>query len=90
MRNRSASNDDVSFDCYITPTFQYNQDGPYVSYDGGNIIVEEVTPSGLVSTTYTSPTGIQLTCNLPHMNTSFSFKLKPQITIEPSIYNSTC
>ena len=89
MRNRSAFNEDVSFDCYITSDFSYNQDGPYISYNGGNIIVEEVTPSGLVSNTYTSLDGIQLTCYLPHMNTSFSFNLKPQITIEPSIYNST-
>ena len=89
VHNRSTSNDDVSFDCYITSGFQYDQDGPYVSYDGGNIIVEEVTPTGVVSNTYTSAAGIQLTCILPHMNTSFSFNLKPQITIEPSIYNAT-
>lgn len=89
MRNRSVSDSDVSFDCYITPGFLYDQDGPYVYYNGGNIIVEEVTPAGLVSNTYTSPAGIQLTCTLPHMGTSFSFNLKPQITIEPSTYNST-
>lgn len=89
IRNRNSTDDDVSFDCYITPNFQYDQDGPYVSYNGGNIIIEEITPSGLVSNTYTSPTGLQLTCTLPHMGTSFSFNLKPQITIEPSTYNST-
>ena len=89
IRNRSVSDDDVSFDCYITPDFLYDQDGPYVSYVGGNIIIEEVTPAGLVSNTYTSPTGITLTCTLPHMGTSFSFNLKPLITIEPSTYPST-
>jgi len=89
VRNRSASDDDVSFDCYITPSFLYSQDGPYVSYNGGNIIVEEITPAGLISTTYTSPTGITLTCTLPHMGTSFSFNLKPAINIEPSTFPFT-
>tara|TARA_B100000795_G_scaffold258785_1_gene233192 strand:+ start:1441 stop:4191 length:2751 start_codon:yes stop_codon:yes gene_type:complete len=89
VRNRSASDDDVSFDCYITPSFLYKQDGPYVSYEGDNIIVEEVTPAGLISNTYTSPIGLTLTCKLPHMGTSFSFNLKSSNTIEPSIYPST-
>ena len=89
MRNRRASDNDVSFDCFITPNFLYDQDGPYVYYNGNNTIVEEVTPTGLVSNTYTSTDGLQLTCTLPHMNTSFSFNLKPQITIEPSTSNST-
>jgi len=89
VRNRYASDSDLSFDSYLTPNFSYSQDGPYVTYNGSNIIVEEVTPTGLVSNTYTSATGLQLTCTLPHMNTSFSFPLKPQITIEPSEYNTT-
>ena len=89
VRNRSASDGDLSFDCAITPTYTYDQDGPYVSYSGGNIIVEEITPAGLVSNTYTTSAGLQLTCTLPHMGTSFSFSLKPQITTEASIYPST-
>jgi hypothetical protein len=89
VRNRSVSNDDVSFDCFIRPSFLYSQDGPYVSYDGGNIIVEEVRPAGLISNTYTSTTGLTLTCTLPHMGTSFSFNLKPSISIEPSTYAAT-
>ena len=89
LRNRSVTDPDLSFDCYLTPSFLYDQDGPYVYYNGSDIVVEEVTPGGLVSNTYTSSAGLQLTCNLPHMNTSFSFSLKPQINIEPSEYNAT-
>jgi hypothetical protein len=89
VRNRNASDPDLSFDCYLTPNFLYDQDGPYVYYSGNDIIVEEVTPTGLVSNTYTSMTGVQLTCTLPHMGTSFSFFLKPQITTEASEYNIT-
>lgn len=89
VRNRSATNADLSFNCYPTPDYLYDQDGPYVYYDGDNIIVEEVTSYGLVSNTYTSTTGLELTCTLPHMNTSFSFPLKDQITTEPSEYDDT-
>lgn len=89
LKNRSASDDDMSFDCYLTPNFLYEQDGPYVYYSGNNTIIEEVTPNGLVSNTYTSTDGIQLTCHLPHMGTSFSFPLKTQIITEPSIYTDT-
>jgi hypothetical protein len=89
VRNKSTSDSDVSFDCYITSEFEYDQDGPYVYYQGNNIIVEEITPDGLVSNTYTGSNGLQLTCQLPHMNTSFSFTLKPQLTIEPSTYDET-
>lgn len=89
VRNRSASEEDVSFDCYVTTDFLYEQDGPYVFYEGDNIIVQEITPAGLVTNTYTSMDGIQLTCQLPHMGTSFSFNLKPQITTEPSTYSAT-
>lgn len=89
VRDDNPSDGDLSFDCYLTPTYTYDQDGPYVYYNGTDIIVEEVTPNGLVSNTYTSATGLQLTCELPHMNTSFSFSLKPQITTEPSEYNTT-
>ena len=89
IRNRSASNNDVSFDCYITPSFLYDYDGPYVSYNNGNIIVNEITPSGLITNTYNSSNGLQLTCTLPHMNTSFSFNLKSQIVTEPSTYPIT-
>lgn len=89
VRNRTASETDISFDCYITDDFLYDQDGPYVFYEGNSIIVQEVTPAGLVSNTYTSMDGVQLTCQLPHMGTSFSFTLKPQIITEPSIYPVT-
>jgi len=89
MHNRSTTNDDVSFDCYVTSSYLYDQDGPYVYYIGNDIIVDEVTPNGLVSNTYASKVGLQLTCQLPHMGTSFSFNLKPQITTEPSTYSST-
>jgi hypothetical protein len=86
VRNRSASNTDLSFDCFLTPDFLYDQDGPYVSYNGSDIIVEEVTPGGVISNTYTSSAGLQLTCTLPHMGTSFTFPLKTQINTEPSEY----
>ena len=89
VRNRYASDTDLSFDSYLTPNFSYSQDGPYVYYNGSDIIVEEVTPGGLVSNTYTTTNGLVLTCELPHMGTSFSFSLKPQLNIEPSEYNTT-
>lgn len=89
IRNQSTADEDVSFDCYFTSEFQYDQDGPYVFYDGTNIIVEEITNDGLVSNTYTSIDGLQLTCQLPHMSKSFSFYLKPELTIEPSTYDQT-
>lgn len=85
VRNTSAGDEDFSFDCYIIPNYTYDQDGPYVYYDGDDIIVEEVTPGGLVSNTYTTTAGLELTCELPHMGTSFTFSLKPEITIEPSV-----
>lgn len=86
VRNRNMGNADLSFDAYMSPTFTFSQDGPYVSYSGNDIIVDEVTPDGLLSTTYTSKKELQLTCHLPHMNTSFSFPLKKEITIEPCEY----
>lgn len=89
LHNRSASNSDLSFDCFITPEFEYSQDGPYVFYQGNTIIVEEVTTTGVVSNTYNSASDIVLTCHLPHMNTSFSFPLKNQISIEPSEQDTT-
>jgi len=88
LKNRSSTDGDLSFNCWISAGFNYDHDGPYVSYSGGNIIVEEVTPAGLVSNTYTSATGLTLTCQLPHMGTSFSFQLKPSISIEPSEYDT--
>jgi len=89
VRNRRISDGDISFDCFINTEFLYDQDGPYVYYNGDEIIVEEVTPEGLLSNTYTSTDDLELTCVLPHMGTSFSFNLKPEINIEPSVYNST-
>lgn len=89
VRNRSSSDADLSFNCYVTPTFQYEQDGPYVFYEGGNVIVREITPNGLVSNTYSSTNGLVLTCQLPHMNKTFSFTLRPELTIEPSVYPTT-
>jgi hypothetical protein len=89
IRNVTATDGDVSFDCYLSTEFLYDQDGPYVSYSGDNIIVEEVTPAGLVSNTYSTTDGLVLNCLLPHMGTSFSFTLKPEITIEPSVYSAS-
>lgn len=85
LHNRSSSDNDLSFDCFISSSFQYHQDGPYVYYDGDNIIVEEIGPEGLTSNAYSSADGLELTCELPHMGTSFSFYLKSNITPEPSI-----
>jgi len=89
VHNSSTSGSDLSFDCYITSSYLYDQDGPHVYYSGSDIIVNEVTPTGLVSNTYTSTDGLVLTCELPHMGTSFSFNLKSEITTEPSTYNIT-
>ena len=89
VRNRSTADGDLSFNCFVTTQFTYSQDGPYVSYSGDDIIVEEVTPDGLISNTYASADGLELTCVLPHMGTSFSFPLQPEITIEPSVYSTT-
>jgi hypothetical protein len=89
VRNLSAADGDISFDCSVNTEFSYDQDGPYVSYNGDNIIVEEVTPTGLVSNIYATTDDLELTCLLPHMGTSFSFSLKSEITIEPSVYSAT-
>jgi hypothetical protein len=89
VRNRNATEGNLSFDGYINTDFLYDQDGPYVSYSGDSIIVEEVTPNGLVSNTYGASDDLTLTCLLPQMGTSFSFTLKPEITIEPSVYEDT-
>jgi hypothetical protein len=89
LHNRSTSNSDLSFDCFMTADYQYSQDGPYVFYHGDTIIVKEVKPEGVISNTYFSLDDIELTCYLPHMNTSFSFALKDQISIEPSEQNKT-
>lgn len=86
-RNENSGNS--SFDCYLSSSFEYDQDGPYVFYEGDNIIVEEITPTGVISNSYLQGDEIELTCTLPHMNTSFSFPLKKEITTEPSIYSST-
>jgi hypothetical protein len=89
VRNRSTTDDDVSFDCYFTTEFDYSQDGPYVFYENGQVVVQEVTPSGLQTTTYEDMSGVELTCYLPHMDKSFSFTLKSELTIEPSTYSQT-
>lgn len=89
VRNRNRGNADLSFDAFLSPDFAYDQDGPYVSYSDNNILVEEVTPEGLQSGTYASKDEIQLTCELPHMNTSFSFPLKKEIKTEPCEYRAT-
>lgn len=89
IRNRNATDGDLSFDCFLTQDHTYDQDGPYVYYEGGEIIVEEITPSGLVSNTYSTTDGLELTCDLPNMGTSFSFFLKSEILTEPSVYIET-
>lgn len=89
IRNRSDADGDISFDCFVSTSFTYDQDGPYVYYVGDDILVEEVTPAGLISNTYATPDGLELTCSLPHMGTSFSFFLKSEITVEPSVFTET-
>lgn len=89
VHNVSLGDSDLSFDCFITPSFQYSQDGPYVFYQMGQIIVSEVTPSGLFSTTYSSLEGIELSCHIPQMGKSFSFTLKPELHNEPAVYTQT-
>lgn len=89
VRTSSLSSPKLSFDCYFTTHFQYQQDGPYVYYAGDDIIVEEVTPNGVVSNTYSDASDIVLSCHLPHMGTSFSFPLKTEIEIEASEYELT-
>lgn len=89
IHNASSVNTDLSFACFVTADYLYDQDGPYVYYVGDSIVVTEVTPSGLVSNTYGSTSNLELTCKLPHMGVNFSFNLKPEITIEPSVYSET-
>ena len=89
VRNQSSSDGDLSFDCSVETEFIYDQDGPYVSYVGDSIIVEEVTPAGLISNSFDTTDSLELTCELPHMGTNFSFTLKPEILIEPSVYDAT-
>jgi calcineurin-like phosphoesterase family protein len=89
VHNVSTSDADLSFDCFITPAYTYSQDGPYVFYQSGQIIVSEVTPEGLVTNTYSSLEGVELTCHIPQMNKSFSFTLKPELQNEPAVYPQT-
>tara|TARA_B110000977_G_scaffold34070_1_gene45408 strand:+ start:819 stop:3572 length:2754 start_codon:yes stop_codon:yes gene_type:complete len=86
LHNSSNTDSDISFDCFVTSTYLHDHDGPYVYYNGSDVLVKEVTPNGLIINTYNSVNGLQLSCQLPHMGTSFSFNLKPQINIEPSVY----
>lgn len=89
VRNVSADDDDFSFDCFIVPNYIYTNNGPYVFYEGDDVIVEEITPEGLVSNTYTTAVGLELTIKLPHMNTSFTLSIKPEITLEPAVDTQT-
>ena len=87
--NASSANTDLSFACFVTADNLYDQDGPYVYYVWDSVVVTEVTPNGLESNTYASTSNLELTCKLPHMGVNFTFNLKPEITIEPSVYSET-
>ncbi len=89
VHNVNTGDEDLSFDCFITPTFEYSQDGPYVFYEDDHIVVAEVTPAGLVANTYTSLDGVELTCHIPQMGKSFTFTLKSELENEPAVYPHT-
>ena len=90
VHNVSTSDDDLTFQCFSTPIFEYSQDGPYIFYEGNDIVVTEITPSGLVSSTYSSIEGMEFTCSMPLWNNkSFTFTVKPELVIEPSVFPTT-
>lgn len=90
VHNVSLNDGDLTFQCFITPTFTYSQDGPYIFYEGNDIIVTEVTPAGLVTNTYASIDGMEFTCYMPSWNSqSFTFSVKPELIIEPSVFPNT-
>ncbi len=90
VHNVSLGDGDLTFQCFSTPNFEYSQDGPYIFYEGNDIIVTEITPSGLVSNTYSSIEGMEFTCLMPLWdNKSFTFTVKPELVIEPSIFPAT-
>jgi hypothetical protein len=91
VHNVSISDSDLSFNCFITPTHQYMQDGPYIFYDGDDIIVTEVTPNGLVTNTYSSIEDMEFTCYMPHWgeDKSFTFQVRPNLPIDPPTFPFT-
>lgn len=88
VHNQNFSSSDVSFDCYVTDfyTQTYQLDGPYVFYRNNEIIVKTIEEDGPKTYTYTSPEQVVLTCRFNDGVDTFNVQLKPQLTIEPSIY----
>lgn len=90
VHNVSANDSDLSFMCFVTPTYTYSQDGPYIFYENGEVVVQEITPNGLVTNTYNSVEGMNFTCHFPTWeDKSFSFTVKPNLPMEPSVFPTT-
>jgi hypothetical protein len=86
VHNVTVLNTDLSFDCYVTPDFNFDPDGPYIFYNNNQIIVKEITQEGPTTTIYDQGEIITLTCRLPGVDNSFSFVLQPELSVEPSEY----
>lgn len=90
VHNTTPKDSDLAFDCFFTPTYQYSQDGPYIFYENGKVVMKEVTPEGLVTRTYDSAEGVAFTCRMPDWGgKSFTFSLKPDLQVEPSVFSET-
>ncbi len=88
VHNQNLSSSDVSFDCYVTDfyTQSFQLDGPYVFYRNNEIIVKTIEEDGPKTFSYSSPDQLMLTCRFNGGLDSFNVQLKPELTIEPSIY----
>lgn len=86
VHNLSANDSDLSFNCEITnETINHQVDGPYVIYEGDDMIVKNITTNGAVIDTFPLGSNPTLTCNLPNGD-NFSFELIGSHIIPESEY----
>lgn len=86
VHNVTTLNANLSFDCYVTSTFTFDPDGPYVFYRNNQIVVKEITPEGPLTSIFEPGENITLTCHFPGTDNGFSFNLQPELSVEPSEY----
>ncbi|MFU8843754.1 MAG: metallophosphoesterase [Bacteroidales bacterium] len=86
VHNVTALNTNLSFDCYVSPFFNFDPDGPYVFYRNNQIIVKEITPEGPLTTIFEPGESITLTSYFAGTENDFSFNLQPELSVEPSEY----
>ena len=86
VHNLSANDQDLSFKCeIIDEAINYIVDGPYVIYEGDDILIKNITIDGPQIDTFPAGSDPTLTCDLPNGN-SFSFNLIGNHEIPDSEY----